>query len=330
MNVFVTGSSGYLGSILIRHLAMLPEVDAITGIDLAPPLKPMPSKAVFKQLDIRDPDLSTAMAGHDVVVHLACVVMWPYKMPKAVLEDINVNGARNAAKAAVASRAKRFIQVSSIAAYAMDDLKGQSSVPEDAPLGDGRSNFYYSNTKVQCERALTEIIDPSETQLTIFRPSIVIGERVDELVGFLRTHSVRIRRHNPRVQLVHEDDVVSAIVQAVLTDMPGAYNVVPDDALRWNEILQIVGRRKPPAISLLLACVSVGFGWRFLRSPMHSSWVKALCKDFTLSNTKLKATGWIPRHSSEGDLTAASRETATNPPLAASSSRKSVEAIEST
>ena len=316
MNVFVTGSSGYLGSILIDRLARRPEVDAITGIDVAPPRTPLPPKAVFQQLDVRDPDVSKAMAGHHVVVHLACVVRWLSTMPKAVLEDINLNGVRNVASAARANKVRCFIQISSIAAYDTNRLQGESQVPEDSPLGDGNSSFYYANSKATSEHILREILGPSETTLTIFRPSIIIGDYLAELMNYLRTKSVRIRGYNPRLQLVHDEDVASAVEQAVLTEMPGAYNLVPDDFLHWNEILQLAGRHSPPTIRIWLASLLAGVAWRFFGSPLHSSWIRAICNEFTLSNAKLKATGWSPRHGTKADLIAALREpTAGDPAL---------------
>ena len=40
MRVFLTGASGYLGSLLAERLAELPEVENITGIALEAPVAP--------------------------------------------------------------------------------------------------------------------------------------------------------------------------------------------------------------------------------------------------------------------------------------------------
>lgn len=77
MRIFLTGASGYVGSLLAERLAQLPEVESITGIGLSLPKEPLPSMAKFLQMDMRSPDLAAVMAGHDVVVHTACVVLWP-------------------------------------------------------------------------------------------------------------------------------------------------------------------------------------------------------------------------------------------------------------
>jgi nucleoside-diphosphate-sugar epimerase len=71
VRVFLTGVSGYLGSMLAESLTQEPEIDSITGIDLLPPTTSLPAKAEFVQMDIRSPDLVSAVAGHEVVVHTA-------------------------------------------------------------------------------------------------------------------------------------------------------------------------------------------------------------------------------------------------------------------
>ncbi len=178
MRVFVTGVSGYLGGVLARRLAQAPDIKGITGIDTAMPPSALPGRIRFVRMDIRSPDLAAALAGHTVLVHTAFVVLWSSRMPRAVRDDINLNGVTG------------------------------------------------------CD---------------------------------------------PRLQFVHEDDVAAAFLQAVRLPMPGAYNVVADDWLRW----------------------------RWLGSPFHPSWLDAILLDFTASNGKLRSTGWRPRYRSKAALRAA-------------------------
>jgi UDP-glucose 4-epimerase len=63
---------------------------------------------------------------------------------------------------------------------------------------------------------------------------------VPEVLGF-----------DPRIQLVHEDDAVAALVHATLNRVPGVYNVAADGALPWSEVCAIVGRRRFPLPPLL-------------------------------------------------------------------------------
>ena len=305
VRVFLTGAGGYLGGVLMEHLAGLPEVEAVTGIGLASPRGPLPPNMTFRRMDIRSADLSRAMAGHDVVIHTACVVLWPAKMPARERDDTNLNGVRNVARAALANRVHRFIHASSMAAYDPRLAHGQTGVEEDFPLGNGDSPFYYWNSKAAAEKTLTEVLGPSPALLTLFRPIYIMGPRNRTVTRRYRRNAVNLRGHNPRRQFVHEADVAAAFIQALRTDMPGPYNVVPDDCLRLDDVWRIVGARVAPTVPLWLATSITYLRWRWLGSPIHPSWVQDMLVDFTGSNARLKATGWVPQFGSEAALRAA-------------------------
>ena len=97
MRVFLTGVSGTLGGILARHLAALPQVESITGIDILPPRGALPGKVIFMQQDVRSPAVVSVMTGHDVVVHTAFIVLWKSRMSARERDDICINGSRHVA-----------------------------------------------------------------------------------------------------------------------------------------------------------------------------------------------------------------------------------------
>jgi len=117
MRIFLTGLSGYVGSMLAEHLAKLPEVECITGISRSAPKNPLPAKIRFLSMDLRSPELSSAIDGYDTIIHSAFIVLWPARIPVSVRDDINLNGIRNIAQAAVSNGVERFIHISSIGAY---------------------------------------------------------------------------------------------------------------------------------------------------------------------------------------------------------------------
>ena len=297
MRIFLTGASGYLGSLLMERLAQLPEVESLTGIALSTLRGPLPSKVKFLQMDMRSPDLTAIMAGHDVVVHTACIVLWPAKMSVNERDDINLNGVRNVARAALANRVTRFVHTSSMAAYDPFRAHGQTNVAENFPLGNGDSPFYYWNTKAEAERTLTGILGTSTT-LTFLRPIYIIGPRNQPVVKSYRENAVNLLGHNPRRQFIHEEDVAAAFIRAVRNDMPGAFNVVPDDFMRLGDVWKIVGKKFVPTIPLWLARSITGIRWRYFGSPIHPSWVQDMLVDFTGSNARLKTTGWKPQFGS--------------------------------
>ena len=134
MRILLTGVSGYLGSVLAQFLAKEPEIDGITGIDIAPPITPLPANVQFLKMDVRSPEVAKAMAGHEVVIHTAFIVLWFAKMLAAVRDDINFNGTRNVAQAALTNKVRSFIHASSVAAYDPDLTRGKTDVTEDCPI----------------------------------------------------------------------------------------------------------------------------------------------------------------------------------------------------
>jgi UDP-glucose 4-epimerase len=305
MRVFLTGASGYLGSLLAERIAAMPEVEGVTGMASAVPTAPLPAKVKFVRMDIRSPELAAAMAGHDAVVHTACVMLWSAKMPASERDDINHNGVRNVAQAALAHKARRFIHASSMAVYDPALARGKTGVAEDFPLGEGYSPFYYWNAKASAERSLTELFAGSSTVLSMFRPIYIIGPRNRVMVERYRENSIRFPGQDPRRQFVHEEDVAAAFVQALRSEMPGAFNVVPDDFIRLSDVWKIVGARSTPTVPVWLARLVTWFKWRFLGSPVHSSWVADMLVDFTGSNARLKQAGWQPRYGSAAALRSA-------------------------
>ena len=304
MRLFLTGASGYVGSLLVERLAALPEISGLSGIALTTPARPLPAKATFLKMDIRSPDLTAAMAGHDVVVHTACVVLWPAKMPAKERDDINGNGVRKVAEAAQANKVRRFIHASSMAAYDPELARGRSDVTEDFPLGKGTSPLYYWNAKASAERILTEVLGTSTT-LTFLRPMYIVGPRNRSAAESYRKNAVRLLGCDPRRQFVQEEDVAAAFIQAVRTDMPGAFNVVPDDFIRLSDVWRIVGAKFVPAMPLRLASGIAGIRWRYFRSPFHPCWLEDTLVDFTGSNSKLRKTGWQPQYTSAEALASA-------------------------
>jgi len=311
MRVFLTGVSGHVGSMLARHLSGIPEIEGITGVDVAEPRAPLPGKVTFAKIDIRSSRIGEVMRGHDVVAHTAFIVQWTARMSEAERRDVNLNGLDNLLKAAVTNKVGRFVHASSVAAYDEDRIRGRDLVTEETAISTGKSRFYYSNDKAQAERLLTDRLAGSGTTATILRPTYVIGPSNPGTVEYLRRMrdqhfgAVHYHGHNPRLQLVHEDDAAAAFALAVGRDLPGAYNVAPDGSLRWRQALKALGRMSAPTVPLSVVRLWANLAWRLFRSPMHPVWVDVGLVDATFDNAKLKAAGWTPRY----DTAAAIRAT---------------------
>jgi UDP-glucose 4-epimerase len=285
------------GGLLADELSRLPEVECLTGIDVVDPPGPLPSKMRFVKMGVRSPDLAKAMAGHDIVVHTAFVVLWRAQMPAAVRDDVNLNGTRNVAQAAKANGAKRLIHTSSTAAYDPFQMARQTGLTEEFPLGFGNASFYYSDSKACAEKVLHTILDESSTFLTILRPCAIVGPRCQRTLLILRRTCVNLPWRNPRMQFIHEQDLSAAFLQAVSGKIGSAFNIVPGDFVRINQIRSIIGMR-PLFVPAPLLLLGITLDWRWRGGTVHPYWVGARMSDFTASNAKLKATGWRPRYGS--------------------------------
>jgi UDP-glucose 4-epimerase len=304
MRVFLTGASGYLGSLLAERLAELPEVEGITGIALSKQTRPAPAKVKFLRMDMRSPQLAEAMAGHEVLVHTAAVVLWAAKMPVSERDDIGTHGVQNVARAALETGVKKFIHASSRGAYDPELALGKSDLTEDFPVGSGNSKLYYWNAKAEAEKILGGLLRDS-LSLTFLRPAYIIGPRNRRVVESYRKNAVNIIGCNARRQFIHEQDVADAFIKAIREELPGAYNVAPDDFIRLTDVWKIVGKKFVPAIPRSLASAITAFRWRFLGSMIHRSWVDEIPVDFTCNNSRLKAIGWKPRCGSADALKSA-------------------------
>ncbi|HET6830769.1 MAG TPA: hypothetical protein VFH44_05400, partial [Solirubrobacterales bacterium] len=54
---------------------------------------------------------------------------------------------------------------------------------------------------------------------------------------------------DPRLQFVHEDDVVHALEHAALNRLPGVFNVAADGVLALSEVIGLLGKRPLPLLS---------------------------------------------------------------------------------
>jgi len=233
------------------------------------------------------------------------VVLWHARMSAAERDDINFNGTRNVAQAAVANRVRRFVYSSSTAAYDVNRGRGHSGTTEDSPLGKGDSSSYYANSKAVIERMLTEIVAKAGITLTMFRAGFIIGPRNKATTRSLRGLSFKPLGRDPRLQYVHEEDVAAAFTQAVLSDMPGAYNLISDDYVRLSELQKIIGVKPKATIPVWLARLIAHLRWKYSGAKLHPSWLDLMLVDSTVSNAKLKATGWRPKYNTAEALKSA-------------------------
>lgn len=184
-SIYITGGAGYVGAVLVPRL--LKEGYRVTVLDLmiyGDDVLPNHPNLVQIKGDIRDQALlKKTLAGHDSVIHLACISNDPsFELNPKLGQSINLDAFRPLVEISRDLGVKRFIYASSSSVYG---IKEESNVTEDfelCPLTD------YSKFKAECEKILAEYQSDSFTTVTI-RPATVCGysprQRLDVVVNIL-------------------------------------------------------------------------------------------------------------------------------------------------
>jgi nucleoside-diphosphate-sugar epimerase len=169
--IFVTGAAGYVGGVLVPHL--LSKGYTVTGYDACYfGADHLPSDPRFELVrgDIRDtPRLAKALAGHDVVLHLACISNDPsFELDENLSKSINYDCFEPMVVAAKEAGVRRFVYCSSSSVYGVSD---KPDVTEEHPLV---PLTLYNKFKGMCEPVLFKHQAPGFTCVTI-RPATVCG-----------------------------------------------------------------------------------------------------------------------------------------------------------
>jgi nucleoside-diphosphate-sugar epimerase len=189
--VLVTGGAGYCGARLVPQ--MLARGYKVTVYDImffGSQFLPRgnPNLRVI-DADIRESaKFASAVAGHDAVVHLACISNdASFELDEDLSTSINLNAFEPLVQASKKAGVKRFVYASSSSVYGVSD---KPDVTEDHPLV---PLTLYNKYKGMCEPILKKYTDPSFTGV-IFRPATVCGhsprQRLDLSVNILTNHAV--------------------------------------------------------------------------------------------------------------------------------------------
>jgi len=296
----ITGGSGYIGGRLIDELCTREETELIVDLDVRPPTRQWP-KTEFVKGDVRDRvAIKGLMEKHeiDALVHLAFILN-PIR-DEAKMYDVDVNGTQAVLQAAAEAEVKQVLVTSSATAYgAFPD--NPKPIAEDWPVR-GAPDFSYAKHKADSDRIcqLWALQNP-DAVMTIVRPSIVFGPSVDNYI-------VRAIENNPFIpildgvdeefQLVHEDDVVSALFALLDGKHPGAFNLAGDGLLTWRRAAELIGK-KTREISLKNMKRFSGLLWRLHipRTEAPAGNLDFIRYPWVVSTEKLKSTtDWQPQY----------------------------------
>jgi UDP-glucose 4-epimerase len=251
MRVLVTGLATYWGGRLAQALEGFEEVEAIIGVDSRDPRMEL-ERTEFVRVSNQHSLIQRIViaAEIDTVIDTRMIVNSLGASPREAHEN-NVIGTMNILAACTGSESpvRKFIFKSSTQYYGaeQDDPaffteRMTRPHPPASPL---------ERDIVEAERAVAEFAERRpEVTTTVLRCANVIGPDVD--TAFTRMLSLpavpMVFGFDPRLQFIHEDDVVHALEHAATHDLPGTFNVAADGVLALSEAISLVGRRPLPIL----------------------------------------------------------------------------------
>jgi dihydroflavonol-4-reductase len=173
MRVVVTGATGHVGSNLVRALLRRGDHVRVMVRGQQRSLEGLEVERVTG--DVRDEaSLRAAFAGAEIVYHLAAVISISGDA-NGMVREVNVEGTRRVAEAALAAGVRRLVHCSSV--HAFDLYRGDLAAPVDETwhrVPDAPSHFAYDRSKAAGERALRAVIDRG-LDAVILHPSGIVG-----------------------------------------------------------------------------------------------------------------------------------------------------------
>jgi len=293
MNILITGSAGYLGSHTCLELIRSDKIKHIYGIDVKDCLKNLKqsSKYVHLTTDIRSAEVKQFIEQKhiDVIVHLASILNPPRGMSHEEVESIEIDGLKNLLSAANQYQVKKFIFISSGAAYGYYP-EHPELIAEDYRIK-GNPEFPYSYNKARAEKMIAAFNEHhTQIKTLILRPGTILGENTNSPLTdyFNNKLLVGIKGFRSPFCFILDADVSKAILQGCLNlELTGAYNLSGDGVMTLKEIAHQLNRKyielpKKPYENLIGVL-------RFLKlSKFNPYQVNLMCYRPVLENTKLK------------------------------------------
>ena len=257
--VLITGVGSYIGAVLARALEDDPEFEYVAGLDTRPPAVPLRGTE-FIHADIRDPSMSTLVpsTGVDTVVHNQIVRRAGPGMSTAAMHDVNVIGSLQ-----LLTACEKTPQIRNIVVRGSAGIYG--SEPH-APqfFEEGMTRLYPLRTRFQRDVGEIENLFATfarrhpDVVCTMLRYQPAIGPSLD--TQFARYLSLPVAPvylgFDPRIQVVHEDDALDALVATVRRPVRGAVNVAGPGTIGLTRMLRMTRRVTLPVLSPFFGSVA--------------------------------------------------------------------------
>lgn len=259
--VLVTGAARQLGGRFVRRIQRDPGVDRVIAIDAVTPGHQL-GDADFVRADIRQPAIARVLAAHsvDTVVHLDVSGKALGSGGRTAVKETNVIGTMQLLGACQKSpTVQRLVVKSSTGVYGSAPrdpaVFTETTPPKSLPSGG------FAKDAVEVEGYVRGFARRRpDVAVCVLRFANILGPDADSpLSDYLALPVLpTVFGYDPRLQFVHEDDVVDVLVIASReprrsTLNSGTFNIAGDGVLLLSQCARRLGR---PTMPMLLPAVT--------------------------------------------------------------------------
>lgn len=279
MKILVTGSASGFAQLLLPRLLVDPKIELLLGVDRQPAAF-ADERYVQVLLDPRSPQFERVLQGVHTLIHLA-----PAASDAAAARGEILEATRNLYTHAATAGVRQAIHLSSALVY---DAQTGSAIDEQRAYG--AAPGCVAAEALQAAETWLDAFEAGRPTLRVIRlrPHWLVGPHCDSVLArLLRQHLSLRQTTESRLQCVHEEDVVEAILLALPGKLRGAFNLACKETVTLTELHRQARWLRLPVAARLLAH----------RLDTAPGCIDALSRSLVLNSKRARTElGWKPRY----------------------------------
>ncbi len=253
--VLLTGTSGFIGSSLLKRLKADSQFERLVAVDIKrPPFKLL--KTRFYKIDLTSPRADEMLVEifseekPDIIVHTGF-----YQRPiedTTYAHEVNSIGTMHLLSACTEYPVRKLVVGSRTLVYGARFDNPHYMTENHSPRP--RLDYEYQLDKVEVERQLLRFWrDNSDTLVTVLRHCTIMGPTVDNCWTRYLSMPVcpTVLGYNPLIQFISEDDAIDAFQLAVNEDFAGVFNIVGRRVIPLSMIFKLANKPRLPLPGLV-------------------------------------------------------------------------------
>ncbi len=244
--ILVTGAATWVGGRLVQRLEGRPDT-TVVPVDELKPRVAFATPLLKASLDTLEFARSVIDLRPDVVIHLQTLDRIA-ELGRVRSREGMVLGAQALFGAISRVGTVRQVVVKSDTAIYGAGPRHPSILDESTEVAERTTHRYERNLE-EVERFVADVAKKMpHVDFTVLRFVGIFGEAVGNGIShYLRMQTVpTVLGWDPRIQLIHEDEAVRAVLHALDNPVPGTFNVAAEGQLYLSRILRLGRRRVRP------------------------------------------------------------------------------------